>query len=67
MFVALMPFSTDLVGDFSGQITAEVLFAGNLLLLGLLFLARLPGARLCGKKPVVQGMHLVISGSYGRR
>ncbi len=38
MFVALMPFSTDLVGDFGGQTTADVFFAGNLLILGLLFL-----------------------------
>lgn len=38
MFVALMPFSTDIVGDFSGSTTAEVFFATNLLILGLLFL-----------------------------
>ncbi len=38
MFVALMPFSTDVVGDFGGQTTAEILFAGNMLILGLLFL-----------------------------
>jgi len=37
MFVVLMPFSTALVGDFSGQTTAEILFATNLLILGLLF------------------------------
>lgn len=39
MFVALMPFSTDVVGDFAGSKTAEVFFGGNLLILGLLFLA----------------------------
>ncbi|MBM3118553.1 MAG: DUF1211 domain-containing protein [Chloroflexi bacterium] len=39
MAVALMPFSSDIIGDFSGTITAEVFFAGNLLILGLLFLA----------------------------
>ena len=39
MFVVMMPFSTDLVGDFSGQTTAEILFATNMLILGLLFTA----------------------------
>jgi uncharacterized membrane protein len=39
MFVALMPFSTDLIGDFSGQTTSQVFFATNLLILGLLFMA----------------------------
>lgn len=39
MFVALMPFSTDIVGDFGGSTTAEIFFAGNLLVLGLLFMA----------------------------
>lgn len=39
MFVTLVPFSTDIVGDFSGQTNAEVLFAVNLLMLGLLFWA----------------------------
>jgi len=39
MFVALMPFSTDIAGDFGGSTTAEVLFATNLLVLGLLFMA----------------------------
>ena len=38
MFVALMPFSTDIVGDFGGSTVAEVFFASNLLVLGLLFL-----------------------------
>ena len=39
MFVALIPFSTDVVGDFAGHTLADVLFAGNLLILSLLFLA----------------------------
>jgi uncharacterized membrane protein len=39
MFVALMPFTNDLAGDFSGKTTAEVLFSGNMMVLGLLFLA----------------------------
>ncbi|MBM3149148.1 MAG: DUF1211 domain-containing protein [Chloroflexi bacterium] len=39
LFVALMPFSTDVVGDFGSSNTAEVLFATNLLVLGLLFVA----------------------------
>jgi len=38
MFVALMPFTNDLAGDYSGKTTAEVLFGGNMLVLGLLFL-----------------------------
>jgi len=38
MFVALVPFSTDVVGDYSDQTLAELLFSGNLLILGLLFL-----------------------------
>ena len=38
MFVALMPFTTDVVGDYSHQTLAEVLFSGNLFVLGLLFL-----------------------------
>lgn len=38
MFVALIPFSTDLVGDYSGTTIAEMFFAGNLLVLGMLFL-----------------------------
>lgn len=37
MFVALMPFSTDVMGDYSNQTLAELLFGANLLLLGLLF------------------------------
>ena len=37
--VALMPFTNDLAGDFSGKTTAEVLFSGNMMVLGLLFLA----------------------------
>jgi uncharacterized membrane protein len=39
LFVALMPFSTDIVGDYVGNTTANVFFAGNMLMLGLLFLA----------------------------
>ena len=38
MFVALVPFSTDLVGEYSGTTIAEMFFAGNLLVLGMLFL-----------------------------
>jgi uncharacterized membrane protein len=38
MFVALMPFSTDVVGDYGGQTLAELLFSANLMILGLLFL-----------------------------
>ena len=39
MFVALMPFSTDIAGDFSDEVAAEVFFAGNVMALGLLLLA----------------------------
>ena len=39
MFVALIPFSTDIVGDFGGNTMAEVFFAANLLILGLLLMA----------------------------
>ena len=38
MFVALVPFTTDVAGDYSRQTIAELLFSGNLLILGLLFL-----------------------------
>ncbi len=38
MFVVLMPFSTDVVGDYSGETLAELLFGANLMILGLLFL-----------------------------
>ena len=38
MFVALVPFTTDVAGDYSRQTLAELLFSGNLLVLGLLFL-----------------------------
>jgi uncharacterized membrane protein len=38
MFVALMPFSTDIAGDYSGETLAELVFSANLLILGLLFL-----------------------------
>jgi uncharacterized membrane protein len=37
MFVALIPFSTDLVGDFNGETVADIFFACNLLIVGLLF------------------------------
>jgi uncharacterized membrane protein len=36
MFVALIPFSTDLVGDFNGELLADIFFACNLLIVGLL-------------------------------
>jgi uncharacterized membrane protein len=39
MFVALMPFTTGFAGDYSGSTLAEILFASNLLILGLLFWA----------------------------
>lgn len=39
MFVVLMPFSTSLVGDFSNDPMAGVLFAGNYLVITLLYLA----------------------------
>jgi uncharacterized membrane protein len=38
MFVALVPFTTDVAGDYSRQTIAELLFSGNLLILGLFFL-----------------------------
>jgi uncharacterized membrane protein len=38
MFVALMPFSTDIAGDYSDETLAELVFSANLLILGLLFL-----------------------------
>jgi len=38
MFVVLMPFSTDIVGDYSDQTLAELVFSANLMILGLLFL-----------------------------
>jgi uncharacterized membrane protein len=38
MFVALVPFTTDVAGDYSRQTLAELLFSANLLVLGLLFL-----------------------------
>jgi uncharacterized membrane protein len=39
MFVALMPFSTDVVGDWGEETLADLLFSANLLALGLLCLA----------------------------
>jgi uncharacterized membrane protein len=38
MFVALMPFSTDVAGDYSHETLAELMFSANLMILGLLFL-----------------------------
>ena len=38
MFVALMPFSTDVVGDYSGETMAGLVVSANLMILGLLFL-----------------------------
>jgi len=38
MFVALMPFSTDVVGSYEHETLAELMFSANLLILGLLFL-----------------------------
>jgi uncharacterized membrane protein len=38
MFVALMPFSTDVIGSYEHETLAELLFSANLMILGLLFL-----------------------------
>ena len=38
MFVALMPFSTDVNGDYTNNTLAQLVFSGNLFVLGLLFL-----------------------------
>lgn len=38
MLVVLIPFSTDVVGDYPGETLGVVFFAGNLLILSLLFL-----------------------------
>jgi len=38
MFVALTPFSTDVVGDYSGETLAELMFGANIMMLGLFFL-----------------------------
>ncbi|MEI6310193.1 MAG: TMEM175 family protein [bacterium] len=37
LFVVLMPYTTDLLGDVSGDWLVELIFAGNMLALGLLF------------------------------
>jgi uncharacterized membrane protein len=37
MFVALIPFSTSLVGDYSSDWMAELFFGGNIFILGMLF------------------------------
>ncbi len=39
MFIVLVPFSTSLTGDYGGSTTAEVFFAGNMMIVGLLFRA----------------------------
>jgi uncharacterized membrane protein len=39
MFVALVPFTTDVMGDWTGEMTAELLFGGNILVLGILSVA----------------------------
>jgi len=36
MFVALVPFTTDVMGDWPGETTADLLFSGNILVLGVL-------------------------------
>ena len=51
MFVALVPFTTDVAGDYSSQTLAELLFSGNLLILGLLFLLNWMYA--CGNRRLV--------------
>lgn len=38
MFVALMPFSTDVAGDYGDETLAQLVFSANLMILGLLFL-----------------------------
>ncbi len=38
MFVALVPFSTSIVGDFGKNTIADIFFSGNILILGFLFL-----------------------------
>jgi uncharacterized membrane protein len=37
LFVVLMPYTTDLLGDTSGDWMVQLIFAGNMLALGLLF------------------------------
>jgi len=37
--VVLIPFSTSLIGDFESQPLAELIFAGNIFVVGILFLA----------------------------
>jgi uncharacterized membrane protein len=37
MFIALMPFSTDLIGDYSGTKVAEIFFCLNLFIIGSLY------------------------------
>jgi len=38
MFVALMPFSTDVAGSYGDETLAELVFSANIMILGLLFL-----------------------------
>ncbi len=38
MLVALMPFSTDVAGDFPNNVTAQLIFTGNVTILGLMLL-----------------------------
>ena len=38
MFIALIPFSTSLVGDYNDDMVAEFFFASNLFIIGMLFL-----------------------------
>jgi len=40
VFVALVPFSVSLIGDYPGEIFAAVIFEANLLVIGLLFAAQ---------------------------
>jgi len=40
MFVALVPFSVSLIGDYPGETFAAVIFEANLLAIGLIFAAQ---------------------------
>lgn len=39
MFVAMVPFSTELTGDYGGLVTSNVIFHVNMLMIGLLLSA----------------------------
>ncbi|MDD5495184.1 MAG: TMEM175 family protein [Dehalococcoidia bacterium] len=39
MFVALVPFSTSIVGDYGVNVVGDIFFSANILILGFLFLA----------------------------